>query len=320
MKLWIVLLASFIVPNAWGHCGFSWNDELRKVRNYGAHGPGSKFINTPRDATGLPVIYTESLPVMGSKMIITCPFTGSLGLKLNPAIGTQPNFSTSLFRLKDTGIALQFSLDSKSIALVPLQFSDISIGLRTETLTGAPQLRVIQTGPIKEGAVIPAGLLASLVSSDDQTFATFNLSNPIYIVAGACKTPNVSVDMTRDNKTSSFKKIGSKTNPVAFNIQLVECPNFLKAVKYSIKANTKIIDANKGIVSLDASSTAKGIGLQVSRGSDQPVVIGTEYNFAGYDRAGGDFNIPFSAAYIQTDASIEAGIADTSLTFVMSYQ
>ncbi|MBP5946876.1 MULTISPECIES: fimbrial protein [unclassified Pseudomonas] len=320
MKLWIALLAWFIVPNAWGYCVFALNDDLDKIRDYGAHGPGSQFINTPRDATGLPVIYTESLPVVGSKMIITCPFKETLGLRLNPAIGAQPNFSTSLFRLKDTGIALQFFLDSNAAALVPLQFSDASIWLHAKIPTPAPQLRVVQTGPIKEGAVIPAGLLASLVSSDDQTFATFNLSNPVYIVAGACKTPNVSVDMTRDNKTSSFKKIGSKTNPVAFNIQLVECPNFLKSVKYSIKANTKVIDANKGVISLDASSTAKGIGLQVSRGDDQPVVIGKEYNFAGYDRAGGDFNIPFSASYIQTDASIEAGIADTSLTFVMSYQ
>lgn len=320
MKLRVALLAFFIIPKAWGYCVFTLSDELEKIRDYRAHGPGSQFVNTPRDATGLPVIYSESMPVLGSKMTISCPFQETLGVKLNPAIGAQPGFSTSLFRLKDTGIALQFFFDSNAAALVPLQFSETSMWLRAKIPTPSPQLRVIQTGPIKEGAMIPAGLLASVVSSDAQTFATFNLTNPIYVVAGACKTPDVSVDMTRGNKISSFKKIGSRTNPVAFNIKLVECPNFLKAVKYSIKANTKIIDANNGVVSLDAASTAKGIGLQVSRGNDQPVTIGAEYTFAGYDREGGDFMIPFSASYIQTDASIEAGIADTSLTFIMSYQ
>lgn len=41
--------------------------------------------------------------------------------------------------------------------------------------------------------------------------------------------------------------------------------------------------------------------------------------FSGYDGAGGDFNIPFKAAYYQTSSVVEAGTANTAVTLVMNY-
>ncbi|WLH33118.1 fimbrial protein [Pseudomonas sp. FP2196] len=320
MILRAVLLTALTIPSAWG-CGFGFSDEVDKIRDYVVRGPGAEGISTPRDINANKTIYREALPLIGNKMVIICPlFSEKLGIQINPAIGVQPNVGTSLFRLKDSGVALQFSIDSSKIALVPVEFSDLKILNKTEIPTPTPEVRIVQTGPIKDGTIIPAGRLASLMTSDGSTFATFNLTNAIRIVGGACITPDVDVDMGHTTKTSQFKKVGDHSDPVDFIIQLRDCPNFLNTVKYSIKANTQVIDKTNGIVSLDSTSSARGIGLQVKRDNDQPLVFGTEYTFSEYNRAGGNFVIPFSAAYTQVSPSIEAGAANSSLTFTMSYQ
>lgn len=321
MILRATLLTAFTIPNAWGYCEFTFNDSIGEIRNYAANGPSTESVTTPRDLADKPTIYEESLPVKGGKMIIICPTPETLGFQLNSAIGAQPAMYTSLFRLKDSGIALQFFLDYGDAALVPLQFSALKLGARAVSIqTNSPTIRIVQTGPIKDGIVIPAGLLGKVMSSDGQTFATFNLTKTIRIVGGACITPDVDVDMGHTTLTSDFKKVGSHADPVGFNIQLRDCPNFLNAVKYSIKANTSVLDATNGIVSLDATSSAQGVGLQVKRDNDQPVVFGTEYTFSEYNRAGGNFVIPFSAAYTRVSPAIKAGAANSSLTFTMSYQ
>ncbi|WP_407513110.1 fimbrial protein [Ralstonia sp. GP71] len=101
---------------------------------------------------------------------------------------------------------------------------------------------------------------------------------------------------------------------------LTECPSGISKVSYLLKPNTQILDAAQSVVALDAESVAKGVGLQVLNQNGEPAVLNEKVAFSEYDKAGGSFSISLKAAYRQTAPVVGAGTANSSLTFVMSYE
>jgi type 1 fimbria pilin len=81
-----------------------------------------------------------------------------------------------------------------------------------------------------------------------------------------------------------------------------------------------VIDAAKGIVALNDSSTAKGIGLQLMNDTGQPIALGTTYPFGAFTTTGTNFKIPLSASYyrLATDR-LKASSANTEVTFIVNY-
>ncbi|WP_143010639.1 fimbrial protein [Cupriavidus necator] len=66
---------------------------------------------------------------------------------------------------------------------------------------------------------------------------------------------------THQNK--EFAGPGTYTSSPGFNIALNNCPAGMTSVSYRIDAVTPALDAANSVVSLDASSTASGIGVQL---------------------------------------------------------
>ena len=87
-----------------------------------------------------------------------------------------------------------------------------------------------------------------------------------------------------------------------------------------LKPNTQIVDAARSVVALDATSIAKGVGLQILDEGGKPAVLNKKIVFSGYETVGGNFSIPLKAAYHQTGPVVEVGSANSSLTLVMSYE
>ncbi|CAM3861078.1 fimbrial protein [Pseudomonas wadenswilerensis] len=107
---------------------------------------------------------------------------------------------------------------------------------------------------------------------------------------------------------------------IKFNTALNQCQRGIKKVTYQLKATTRVIDAKNGVVALNGESTAKGIGLQLMNDSGQPIALDTSYPFNGFDPLGTDFKIPLAAAYYRlAEDHLEAGSANTAVTFIMSY-
>lgn len=144
-------------------------------------------------------------------------------------------------------------------------------------------------------------------------------SNKSSVATLSCKTPDVTVKMGDQNYVGRFKGIGTSLAPVKFSIALKECPEGVNKVSYQLNPNTAVVDATRSVIALDANSTAKGVGLQLLDNAGNPVALKTKLQFKEYDKLGGNFNIPFQAAYHQTAAAVVPGTANTSITFVMSY-
>gem|GEM_PF-567126 len=226
------------------------------------------------------------------------------------------------FPIGDTGLAWSFSR-------LGYDFPDISKGVISNVGGGGTiwvwpagagyVVRIKKIGQVKEGAIIPAGLLGRHTVERQIYPVTIRALTESSIGTGSCKTPGVTVKMGDRNMINQFKGVGTSLAPVNFSIALRECPEGISRVQYELKPNTNVVDAARSVVGLDAESTAKGVGLQLLDNGGNPIPLRGRLRFIDYDSRGGNVDIPLKAAYFQTDPVIVPGTANTSVTLEMTY-
>jgi len=264
----------------------------------------------PQDAPNGTIIYEETSRVVPHfDLVCTNPM---IGFYVNPALGSVT--SGKVFPLGVPG--LSFRLFDASYLSAPRLYSGNVTMVRDAT---SYRLEIIKSGDLLSQSPIPAVSLGQLIGGGS-VIANFNLINPITVNAASCQTPSVTVAMGDDYQLYEFNKSGDTPRVVKFNIALNQCQRGIQKVTYQLKANTPIIDSQKGVVALNAGSTAKGIGLQLKNEAGQPIALDTPYPFSGFNSTGTDFNIPLSAAYIHlVDSRLEAGTANSEVSFIVSY-
>ena len=282
--------------------------------NYGAN-LTSGGLNIPADAPIGTVVYQETL--QASRAAWLCDTSLMFGITPNPALATIPvGTKVSTFPIGKTGLSYRIWSDTLSVylkskySIIPGNYAIQEGGMRME---------IVKTGELSSIIKIAAGHLGSL-KSDNTDLYIYNLINPIVLNAASCKTPSVSVAMGDDYQLHEFSDANSTPRTVRFNIALNQCQAGIQKVTYSLKANTTAIDAEKGIVALNAGSTAKGIGLQLMNDVGLPIALDTIYPFDAFTTSATDFNIPLSASYYRLmNDELKAGSANTEVTFIVNY-
>lgn len=95
----------------------------------------------------------------------------------------------------------------------------------------------------------------------------------------------------------------------------------MSSIKYQIDATTTISNPSQGVVALNSSSTASGIGVRITDSNSLPIQYGNPYTLSSYLSTGGNYTIPLKAAYYRLGTTaIQPGSANTSVTFTMLYQ
>lgn len=188
---------------------------------------------------------------------------------------------------------------------------------------GQIQVRLVKTGPIT------AGVLGATSIAQAQLYANgaYNTTWPIVFMTTAtqvtvqsCVTSDVTVPLGQ-HKVSELKGAGTYTSSTGFNISLNSCPAGMNSISYQIDALTAILNSSASVVALDSAASAVGVGVQLLDGSGNVFPLGTPKAFSGYSKAtGGNYTIPFLARYYQTDSSVTGGIANTAMTFTITYQ
>ncbi|WLH92828.1 fimbrial protein [Pseudomonas sp. FP453] len=286
-------------------CVFTTGKEF--IANY-ASAPVALTI--PRDAPVGTVVYEESVSVPPQGF--SCPSSSPFIFALNPTLGSVTTGNT--FPLGKTGLSIKVknSLNGYLTAERMLKGSYLDVA-RTYTL------EIIKSSEIASQQKVAAGNLGSH-RYGDLDLVKINLVNPLILNASSCQTPDVSVQMGDDYYMYEFSNSGDAPRTIKFNIGLHQCQTGIQKVTYSLKATSQVIDQQQGIVALNASSTAKGIGLKLMNDAGQPIVLGETYQFTGFNTTSTNFNIPLSAAYQRlTDSTLEAGSANVSVTFIVSY-
>lgn len=268
-------------------------------------------LTVPRDAPVGTVVYEES--IMAPQQGFTCPSASPFIFALNPTLGSVA--TGNVFPLGKTGLSLKV----KNTVNGYLTADRILTGQGYMDVSRAYTIEIIKSGELSSKNEVPAGNLGAH-RFGDVDIVKINLANPIILNAASCVTPDVSVQMGDDYYLYEFSNVGDTSQAVKFNIGLHQCQTGIQKVTYSLKATTQVIDQKQGIVALNASSTAKGIGLKLMDDAGQPVALDTTYQFNGFSTTGTDFNIPLSASYYRlADSELKAGTANTSVTFIMSY-
>lgn len=276
-------------------------------------GPGD--ITIPRDAPDDTVLYTETRTIPYTSF--SCTTSELWGLKLAAGRGAPPPGKVTVFPIGTSGLA--FRVKVKLSNGMGYLASLYSLAAGSYQLEGDVVLEVVKAGALAPSNVVKSGALGT-VQYGTSTFLDLSLSKAINVVAASCETPDVSVPMGDDYKLDDFGGPGSTTRAVAFNIRLNNCPKGIAKVSYQLQALTPVIDASQGVVGLNSTSSAVGIGLQIKDGNGVPVPLNTPRSFSGYDANGGNFLIPLSASYYRLNtASLRPGSANSEVTFIMSY-
>ncbi|MBN3769076.1 fimbrial protein [Burkholderia sp. Se-20378] len=312
----VSLVIFFIAPAYSENCTFQPN-QATKALTFTA----PTNLHVPRDASvGTVVWESPRQTVSNPGNDYSCAANHIWGL-INAVGEIASAGSASYLPIGKTGLAWSILYRYQN----NITLRDISLG-GIENFAGKWQfgntaftLRIIKIGSVAAGASISAGLLGYVSINKEINAFTINVSNQSSVGALSCKTPDVVVKMGDQNRVGQFKGSGTSLVPVNFSIGLRECPEGISKISYLLKANTKIVDTAKSVVSLDADSTAKGVGIQILDDGGNPAPLNKNVAFNNYDSAGGNFNIPLRAAYHQTSSAVEPGTANSSLNFVMSY-
>ncbi|WP_178125735.1 fimbrial protein [Pseudomonas sp. EMN2] len=272
-------------------------------------------ISVARDTPNGTVIFeSPRLDLYPINSTVRCLADCRSGVKNNVG-DTTPG--SELFPIGNTGVSWRyynhrtesFTLGYPAVVNRPNEY-----GFNRSSLS----IQLVKTGDIHGGVKIPAGILG--YRQYEEIYALGIKINGSVITPMSCETPDVRVEMGTDYKLSDFEYSAGIARKVHFNIRLIGCPSSIKNVNYTLKANTQPVDTSRGVVSLNASSTAKGIALQLFDTNDNPIPLEIPQKFADYNSSGGDFQIPLSASYYRLPSeSLEAGTANTEVTFIMTY-
>lgn len=294
-----------------------------------------KVLNSPASVTLNPyvpigtVLSTATFTGNSGQFTITC--TTAFTQFTYQGVGTATN---NIYPTNIPGLGIQLSNASGTTGNWPVTETVASTKTYTATASVPTNFSLIKTGPITANGTIPVNV-GNFVLPQQGNFVGFqiNLASPMQInfTKPSCSvtSPSTIAVALGAFPVAHFTAIGSKSSPMPFTIQ-VTCVD--GPTGSNTQMSTTLTDAsgtnigNTGnTLSLSSTSTAKGIGIQITyngavesygpdsnaNGNTNQFLLGTGSN--------GVYNYPFYAYMIRT-GTVTAGSVNSTMTFTMNYQ
>lgn len=181
--------------------------------------------------------------------------------------------------------------------------------------------------PVQTGDVVLNGTYISGWVNDANSRGIYSgsmsISGTVKFKSGSCTTPNITVNLN-NHAASDFASVGATSAPVPFNFEINKCDPGLTSVSYTFQPASGVTlqgSGNNQYLTLDSSSTASGVGVQVLYDDGITAVpFNTKTAFSGYNTStGGSYTIPMKARYVRT-GTISPGTANSAAEFVMAYE
>ncbi|WP_235801344.1 fimbrial protein [Yersinia pekkanenii] len=142
----------------------------------------------------------------------------------------------------------------------------------------------------------------------------------VQVMTQTCATPDVTVTLP-DVAANQFKSIGDVKGLKAFNLNFNNCPSGLDGINYKFGATTNVLNAANGVVALDDSATAKGVGVLLRSQTGTAIELNKEYTMSGYNTASvQNYTVPMQAGIYQTANTVESGTVKGGFTFTLIYK
>ncbi|MDW8847672.1 fimbrial protein [Erwinia sp. MMLR14_017] len=171
--------------------------------------------------------------------------------------------------------------------------------------------------------------VGSLVVGSDETYVVTNLRNNAVTVKDETCTvaSNTNQEVPLGSYSASTSSglgagIGQTSSAIAFNVQL-NCEALLSGtfdvmMQFDGDASSGLSDM--GVVALNSTSTASGVGVQILNENQQPIALAAPFSVASYPLSAALVTVPLYARYYQTAATVNPGTANAVATYTISYQ
>lgn len=183
----------------------------------------------------------------------------------------------------------------------------------------------VQTGDVNLSGITLRGWANTTSANITGAGFTYSISfkGTVEFKSGSCTTPNITVNLNK-HAASDFASVGATSAPVPFNFEINNCDPGLTSVSYTFQPASGVTlqgSGNNQYLTLDSSSTASGVGVQVLYDDGITAVpFNTKTAFSGYNTStGGSYTIPMKARYVRT-GTISPGTANSAAEFVMAYE
>lgn len=273
-------------------------------------------IPVPVSVPANTVLWTSGTTTPSPSVIYDCYGTVNYGVKNN--VGATPGSGVQYYPTGVTG--LSYVLIHNSVPLYPYATSSESFGGgSTVTFSVTTTLELVATGTIANGSVLQAGTLGywQWQGNGNPQIEAFVLANKVTFVSSSCSVITNPINVTLPTiSTTALGSVGATAGTTPFNISL-SCTG---AAGMSVSAQLDFNGTASGIqgVLTPTSGTSSGIGVQVLDQTNTAVTFGTPE--AEGTTPVGQMNIPYSARYYQTAATITPGTLKASATFTLTYQ
>lgn len=218
-------------------------------------------------------------------------------------------------------------------------------------------MELVKMGPLSGGSVDTTKFPRVEVNSKYpggiwKKVAFYNIIGSFVLRIPTCTTPDSSWDLGTTS-TSKLKSVGDASLWVDTPVTLTGCSTFHgnnsngsmtiytpsgvdsgstsdskgrapNTLTMKLRANTDVIDSEKGIVGLDDKATASGFGVQVAskqsgdyvaQSLSGSIVVTPSVGFSGKT-----VTFPLGARIIRTDEAVSGGTISASLTYTIDYQ
>lgn len=211
------------------------------------------------------------------------------------------------------GIAIKFTgpppFDQISGKLLPAGTTKISAGMYYFSLT--------KTAEITPGD-IEGGRISTIYAGDKKVMDL--MIESVTVRTESCETPSINVLMGNNYKLADLDKPQSKTQPIKFKIALNNCGQSIKNISYKLMPTSSIFDEQQGVINLNGTSTARGVGLQITNTDGQPVRFNTNMRYQDFRPGEKDPSINLYANYYHlANERLEAGTANADIVFSVNY-
>lgn len=210
-----------------------------------------------------------------------------------------------------------------------------TVGTYTDVSVSIP-FKIVRTSSSMEksttigtvGTISKAFSAGSLVSGSDVFFNITNINNSITIKDETCsvagdKNQTVTLGEYTASKSSGLGSgIGQTSAMKSFNIQL-NCEALLSGkfdVMMQFDGDSASGLSDVGVLALNSTSTARGVGVQILNGSEHPISLATPFSVASYPLSTASVTVPLYARYYQTADTITPGSANAVAQYTISYQ
>lgn len=228
----------------------------------------------------------------------------------NPVSGFQNVYKTNIDGI---GIRAQISSSSGSSYLNWILSKDYS---SAQAINDGSEMKfeLVKIGNVTSAGRLTEGLLVESFWDNKTPQAYYMQNSTIVVPSCSANSSTLNVNLGQHN-TADLTGIGSKTADTPVNVSF-SCPSSGVGITASIQAEADT--TQPGTMKLAGSTSASGIGIQITDGNGSPLQLNTTFTVTS-DANTGTYNPGWVAHYIQTGEKISSGSANSTAIVTFNY-